>query len=216
MKKFCFFIILTFLLLPQNILAASFGGGANLGLPILPAPVPMPGIDLFYAMGDLHLGITAAQGSQDVTSLVEDSSANNSLTSIDKFNISAQLMGLEARLFLLFGMNVVFGMGQSNVVFDYSISDTTGGNTAGKIEVKSTYTKLGFGTTGRFGLIYLGLDLLGVLAPISSDVSSTLNTSLPVSGSDLENLNSDLKKTGEDFGKSTLVSFAILRLGILL
>ena len=208
-------LALVLLFTPKTAFASQFGAGLNAGLNL--APIPMGGIDGFYRMDDLHLGISFSQGELDLTSLAEaESSVSSGLTSIDSFKTNAQLISFEARYFLLFGMNVVAGIGTRKLSIDYSISDVTGGNTAGTVEVNSQITKFGFGTMGRFGLIYLGLDLIAVHAPLSSSVSSSVSTTLPASGSELESLNQDMIDAGTNLGESTTIGALILNIGVML
>ncbi|SMF05408.1 hypothetical protein [Pseudobacteriovorax antillogorgiicola] len=192
---------------------ASIGLGLNAGLGVL--PVPTMGADIFYDMGQITVGAHYAAGSGDFSDIADVGSAD---ISVEKLEADVSLMTIDARFFLIFGMNFFAGVGQRTVDFAYSLRDSSlGAEANGTIETKSTITKAGFGTMGRFGVFYIGFDLAAVHAAASGSASTSTTTNIPAAASELQNQLDDLQNFAEnDVAKGTTVGVAILSIGALL
>lgn len=210
MKLLLLPVVLGILFVPKAAIAG-IGGGINVGFGY--APIITTGIEGFFSLGDLRLGAGYLGGSSDLTDVAEAANDTGELT-VDKFNASVQQFSLNASYSILFGITVSAAIGKNTLSMDYSISDSTGGNTAGEIDIDSTFTKIGVGLNYGIGPVYFGAEILGIMVPASSSVSSTLSTTLPASGSDLEELNQDMVDLGEDIGESTSYSLFLLKVGI--
>ena len=152
---------------------AGIGAGLNVGLDV--APIIGTGLDVFYDLGRVISGRHYSKGSGDFKDLLDLASVDG--ISIEKLDAEATMTSIDARLFLLFGMNVFAGIGERKIDIDYGLRDSTFGlDVNGTIATKSTIAKAGFGTMFRLGVVYIGLDLAAVHTATSGSSSATIST----------------------------------------
>lgn len=194
---------------------ATFGLGINGGMEVF--PLVTNGIDVFYDMGRFTFGAHYAAGSGDLKDLAEAGNVGTTAINIESLDATSTVMSFDARMFLLFGMNVFVGLGQRTIDLEFDLRDTTLGLTAdGKIETETSISRVGFGTMGRFGVFYIGFDLFAAQIAASGKSTSTLNSSIPAAATELQSEFDDLDKFADDLSTQTWGGGAILSVGALL
>ena len=194
---------------------AGIGLGINAGLEV--APLVTSGVDVFYDMGQFTFGAHYAAGSGDLTSLAK-SVVETDAVKIDKLEASTSVLSFDARMFLIFGMNFFVGVGQRTLDMDFALQDSTlGVNIDGSFKTKSTISRMGFGTMGRFGVFYVGMDLAAVHLASGGSSDATINTPIPAAATELSAQFDELADFSEDsIAKGTTVGVAIFSVGALL
>jgi hypothetical protein len=211
MYKTIFFITLFIASHAQAKSKGSFGVAAEAGMSV--APVSSYGLDLFFNEENYTYGLNVHKGSLDFIKYAEDN-ADGSSSALDRFDVDTTLLLLQGRWFFLWGLNLSGGVGLRAIDITYEISDQSN-SLSGVLKTQSVVTNIGLGVHGRFDSFYLGLQILGITTPLSTDVESEAKTSGPIASfsNELKEFNEDMLDIGKKLGSVQSAQLAIFALG---
>jgi hypothetical protein len=215
MLKFRLLVLIYASFYAQGLMASSFGLGVQAGL--IATPIPGSGAGFFYSSDRYTLGLSYAQGALDFKSVLAAEEDSTSSVRITDAKASVSLAMVEARLFLFWGFNISFGLGQRTIGLDMEVQESVTDSTLrSELVSKSNVMNFGLGVMGRWSWFYLGLDIFGLTQASSGSTSvETTGTGLMADNEDLVDLSTDLVDLGKNLGESPTLQLMNVRIGMM-